>query len=258
VITGEFIPVVEQMGLSPELDRYILDLAIEELETSPSLSLAINISGLTAALPDWPGHIQDRLAGRPHVAKRLIVEITETAAVQDIEKIKILVQTLRHVGCQVSLDDFGAGSTSIRHLRELEFAIMKIDRDLLINVTTSEEQQHLVRTLIAMAHGLGMKSVAEGIENEDTARLRALVEETLRLRGFPSADFDQRLADISVDHPFVVEHYRAARQIWRDGDRAPDVDTEGLRQAMRHYHLVFAELVNASTEIPGRGERMTG
>ncbi len=94
--------------------------------------------------------------------------------------------------------------------------------------------------------------------NQAVRLANALVEETLRLRGFPSADFDQRLADISVDHPFVVEHYRAARQIWRDGDRAPDVDTEGLRQAMRHYHLVFAELVNASTEIPGRGERMTG
>ena len=96
--------------------------------------------------------------------------------------------------------------------------------------------------------------------NESVRSADALIEETLRLRGFPSADFDQRLADISVDHPFAVEHYRAARQIWRNGDRAPDVDTEGLRQAMRHYHLVFAELVNASTstEIPGRREMMTG
>ena len=94
--------------------------------------------------------------------------------------------------------------------------------------------------------------------NEAVRSADALIEETLRLCGFPSTDFDQRLADISVDHPFAVEHYRAARQIWRDGDRAPEVDAEGLRQAMRHYHLVFAGLVNASTEIPGRKERMTG
>lgn len=94
--------------------------------------------------------------------------------------------------------------------------------------------------------------------NEAVRLADALVEESLRLRGFPSVDFDQRLADISVDHPFAVEHYRAARRIGRDGDRASGVDTEGLRQAMRHYHLVFAELVSASTEIPGRRERMTG
>jgi len=94
--------------------------------------------------------------------------------------------------------------------------------------------------------------------NEAVRGADALVEEVLRLRGFPSADFDQQPADISVDHPFAVEHFRAARQVWRNGDRSPEVDTEGLRQAMRHYHLVLAELVSASTEIPGRRERMTG
>ncbi|MDD3181720.1 MAG: EAL domain-containing protein [Alphaproteobacteria bacterium] len=166
---GEFIPVVEQMGLAPEFDRHVLDIAIADLEESNTLNLAINISGLTAGLPDWPGYFHEKLASRPEIAKRLIVEITETAAVVDIEKMKNLVSALRKVGCQLSLDDFGAGSTSIRHLRDLDFSIMKIDRDLLINLTTNTEQRHLVRMLIAMAHGLRLQSVAEGIEDEETA-----------------------------------------------------------------------------------------
>lgn len=167
---GEFIPVVEQMGLAPEFDRHVLDIAITDLEESEDLNLAINISGLTAGLPDWPDYFRSKLAERPDIAQRLIVEITETATVVDVEKMKNLVTALREVGCLLSLDDFGAGSTSIRHLRDLDFSIMKIDRDLLINLTTNTEQQHLVRMLIALAHGLGLKSVAEGIEDEETAQ----------------------------------------------------------------------------------------
>jgi len=167
---GEFIPVVEQMGLAPEFDRHVLDLAIDDLDECETLSLAVNISGLTAGLPDWPAYVQSRLSHRPDIASRLIIEITETAAVLDIDMMKKLVCTLREMGCELSLDDFGAGSTSIRHLRDLDFAIMKIDRDLLINLTTNTEQQHLVRTLIAMARGLDLKSVAEGIEDEETAQ----------------------------------------------------------------------------------------
>lgn len=166
---ADFIPVVEQLGLAPDFDRHVLDLSIKELSLCDSLRLAVNISGLTAALPDWPCYVQGKLESRPDVARRLIIEITENAAVLDIAKIKCLVDSLRLMGSQVALDDFGAGSTSIRHLRDLSLAIMKIDRDLLCNILTSPEQQHLVRMLTSMAHGLGLRTVAEGIESEDVA-----------------------------------------------------------------------------------------
>ncbi len=166
---GDFIPVVEQLGLAPDFDRHVLDLSIEELASCETLKLAVNISGLTAALPDWPSYVQSKLEHRPDIARRLIIEITENAAVLDIAKIKCLVDSLRRMGSVVALDDFGAGSTSIRHLRDLSLAIMKIDRDLLTNILTSPEQQHLVRMLTGMAHGLGLRTVAEGIETEDVA-----------------------------------------------------------------------------------------
>jgi diguanylate cyclase (GGDEF)-like protein len=167
---GEFIPIVEQMGMAPEFDEHVLDLSLRELAACDTLHLAVNISGLTAALPHWPDHIKNKLSAHPDLARRLIIEITETAAVMDIAKMKNLVEALRSLGSEVSLDDFGAGSTSIRHLRDLDFAIMKIDRDLIIDLTTNGEQQHLVRMLIAMAHGLGLRSVAEGIEDEEVAQ----------------------------------------------------------------------------------------
>lgn len=169
ITAADFIPAVEHLGLAPDFDRHVLDLSIQELAACDTLRLAVNISGITAALPDWPGYVQSKLAARPDVAGRLIIEITENAAVLDIAKIRCLVDSLCRMGSQVALDDFGAGSTSIRHLRDLSLAIMKIDRDLLNNILTSPEQQHLVRMITSMAHGLGLRTVAEGIETEEVA-----------------------------------------------------------------------------------------
>jgi diguanylate cyclase (GGDEF)-like protein len=166
---AEFIPIVEQQGLAGDLDRHVLSLAIREIEAHSELRLAVNISGLTAAQADWPDYLTKVLSPCPDVARRLIIEITETAAIMDVAETKRLVETLKDLGSQVALDDFGAGSTSIRHLRTLSLSIMKIDRELLLNLIGNSEQQHLVRMLIHLARGLGLKTVAEGVETEDVA-----------------------------------------------------------------------------------------
>ena len=166
---AQFVPVVEQLGLACELDRNVLDLAVVELEAYPNLCLSINVSGLTAAQADWPDHVRRVLGPRRHVAERLIVEITETAAIVDVSETKRFVDILRELGGRVALDDFGAGFTSIRHLRSLALSIMKIDRDLLHELTKNSEQQHLVRMLIEIARGLGLKTVAEGVETAEIA-----------------------------------------------------------------------------------------
>lgn len=169
VPAAKFVPVIEQLGLALDLDRLVLDLAVRELEAYPDLSLAINVSGLTAALADWPDHVRQVLGPRPDVAKRMIIEITETAAIVDVGETRRFVEALRELGGRVALDDFGAGSTSIRHLRSLALSIMKIDKDLLHDLLNNSEQQHLVRMLIEIARGLGLKTVAEGVETAEIA-----------------------------------------------------------------------------------------
>lgn len=166
---AKFVPVVEQMGLALELDRRVLDLAVHELETYPDLTLAINISGLTAAQADWPDHVRRVLGHRRHVTERLVVEITETAAIVDISETRRFADSLCELGGRISLDDFGAGFTSIRHLRSLPLSIMKLDRDLLHDLLKNPEQQHIVRMLVEIARGLGLKTVAEGVETADIA-----------------------------------------------------------------------------------------
>ena len=165
-----FVPAIEQLGLAYELDCLVLDMAVREMESYPDIRVAINISGLTASRADWTDHMISILESRPLVTRRIIVEITETAALVDIDETRRFAESLCRLGGQVSLDDFGAGSTSIRYLRSLSLSIMKIDKELLQNILVQPEQQHLVRMLIELARGLGLKTVAEGIETEDMAK----------------------------------------------------------------------------------------
>jgi len=169
IAAAKFVPAIEQLGLAFELDRLVLDMAIKELEAYPDLCLAINVSGLTASQSEWPDHVRQVLGQRPQAAQRLIIEITETAAIVDVSETRRFVDSIKELGSRVALDDFGAGFTSIRHLRSLSLSIMKIDKDLLHNLTTNSEQQHLVRVLIELARGLGLKTVAEGVETEEMA-----------------------------------------------------------------------------------------
>ncbi len=164
-----FVPAIEQLGLAFELDCRIFDMAVRDLETSPDLRLAVNVSGLTVAQADWHDYVKHALADRRSVAERMVIEITETAAIVDVGETRRFADAFRELGGRVSLDDFGAGFTSIRHLRSLSLSIMKIDKDMLHNLTTNAEQQHLVRMLIELARGLGLKTVAEGVESGDVA-----------------------------------------------------------------------------------------
>ena len=169
VTAAKFVPAIEQLGLARELDRHVLDLAIHELEAHPAITLSINVSGLTVAQAEWSEHVRQVLGAHPDAARRLIFEITETAAIVDIDETHRFTEALIELGARSALDDFGAGFTSIRYLRALPLAIMKIDKDLLHGLLVHADQQHLVRMLIELARGLGIKTVAEGVENAEVA-----------------------------------------------------------------------------------------
>ena len=166
----DFVPAIEEQGMALELDYHVLDMTLKEMTDYPELRLAMNISGWTASRADWPEYLATKLRAHPGVAERLIVEITETVAISDLSETKRFAETLNKLGGSVAIDDFGAGFTSIRHLSTLSLSIMKVDRDMLRGVPGNAEQEHLVRMMIAIARGLGMKTVVEGVETEEVAR----------------------------------------------------------------------------------------
>jgi len=170
---GEFIPAVEQLGMIRLVDRYVLERMTAMLSAHPRLVLGFNISGLTAADRPWLRALTARLRRDPGLASRLVIEITETAALYDIEESVRFVAALRQAGCRVALDDFGAGHASLRHLQSLPVDTVKIDGALIRDVARNPENRVFLRHLVGLAAGFGFKTVAECVETaEDAAILR--------------------------------------------------------------------------------------
>jgi EAL domain-containing protein (putative c-di-GMP-specific phosphodiesterase class I) len=119
--------------------------------------------------PDWWASIESLMRAHPGVAERLIVEITETVAIQDIDDLRGFVTRLKNFGSRIAIDDFGAGYTSFRNLRKLGVDIVKIDGAFVQNVARSADDRAFVHTLIDLARRLQIKTVAEWVQDEEAA-----------------------------------------------------------------------------------------
>jgi len=168
---SEFIPVAEQFGLSKLIDYRVLELVIELLRASPKLKLALNVSAGTATDPQWMEALEGFTGKDRSLTERLTVEITETAAISDVKAAVKFVTTLKELGCRVALDDFGAGYTSFRSLRQLGVDIVKIDGSFIQNLGTDAEDEMFVRTLIDLARSFGVITVGEWVSDERTVQL---------------------------------------------------------------------------------------
>lgn len=169
IAAARFIPAVEQLGLSYVLDSRVLQLALIELKAQPDLQIAINISAATSENPEWQIVLDLALKGRRDLAARLIIEITESVQIRNMEQARQFVDFTRGLGSQVAIDDFGAGHTTVQYLTGLPVNLMKIDRALVHDVHNNPQQQDVLRAMIALARSLGLTIVAEGVEDADVA-----------------------------------------------------------------------------------------
>ena len=168
---GEFIVAAEETGLVGLIDRYVLHRAFDELGAHAEVRLGFNVSGRTACDRPWLRTLMALLRERPDYARRLVVEITETAALGDLEECSRFVDTLRDAGCRVALDDFGAGHTSLRHLQALAIDIVKIDGSFVRSLAARPENRIILRHLLGLTRGFGLGTVAEHVETAEEAAL---------------------------------------------------------------------------------------
>jgi len=173
IAAGRFIPVVERLGLMRAIDRRALELVVRDLEEHPEVTLAFNISGVTAADRGWLRALIAQLKDRRDLANRMIVEITETAALFDIDDSARFVSVLRNLGCEVALDDFGAGYTTFRHLKALTVDVVKIDGSFVRDLAHSTENQLFIRNLLSLAQVFNLVTVAECVETNEEAAILA-------------------------------------------------------------------------------------
>lgn len=169
---GEFIATAESCGLVGEIDLFMVGEALRVAR--PGKLAHVNVSARTFADPSASGAILEAVAASPVTARSLIVELTETAALDEIDAAREFADRLVRQGVRLALDDFGTRYASLSYLRELPVSCLKIDMSFVSNLVVEPADQRMVRSIIAIGRELEIETVAEGVENRQTlALLRA-------------------------------------------------------------------------------------
>ncbi len=173
----EVVMVAEQLGLMGSLTHWILNASLREyaklLKTGIPGTISINLSPGNLLDKELPSVIQNALAVWQVPPQRLILEVTESALIENLDEALDSLHGLKRLGCKLALDDFGTGYSSLSYLKRLPIDELKIDRSFIVAMRESTKDANIVRTIIELAHLLEMHVVAEGVEDEDTLRLLA-------------------------------------------------------------------------------------
>jgi diguanylate cyclase (GGDEF)-like protein/PAS domain S-box-containing protein len=163
IAAGEFVPTAERFGLARNLDRWVVKQALELIASGRHVSA--NISAATISDRTLTELVEDSLAKTGADPALLTFEITETAATPAIESLLDFTGRVERLGCGLSLDDVGTGFGSLTYLRHLPFTELKIDMQFVHGVLESNADRKIVESLVDIAGGLGMRTVAEGVDN---------------------------------------------------------------------------------------------
>ena len=169
IMPGQFIPIAEKNGQIVTIDRWVIKRSIELLSENPDMPpVAINISGRTFDDPAIPQYIRNLLSELHVDPGRLIIELTETAAVSDIQDAQRFIEAVHQAGCCVCLDDFGSGFSTFGYLKYLGVEILKIDGLFIRDLPNNRDNQIFVKAMVEVARGLGKLTVAEFVEDAAT------------------------------------------------------------------------------------------
>lgn len=168
---GHFIGMVEELGLVRLVDKTALQLVTRTLLQCPDAVISFNVSHETLLDPEWLSNLANAISVNPDIAKRLIVEITESAAAIGIEETRRFVETVKALGCRVAIDDFGAGFTSFSNLRDLPVDMVKIDGSFGMSLASDPANQAFVKALLSLAHVFDIETVVEWVEDDDSSAL---------------------------------------------------------------------------------------
>jgi diguanylate cyclase (GGDEF)-like protein len=170
---SDFIDLLERSGLMPDFAVYALDQTVRQATVWRShgldIPISVNLSARNLLDPSLADAVLDVLARYGMPADRLVVELTETTMVSDVEAMERVLKRLRGIGVQLSVDDFGTGYSSLAFLQRIAVNEIKIDQSFVRTIPHSDSDIAIVRATIDLAHGLGIRVVAEGVETEGHA-----------------------------------------------------------------------------------------
>jgi EAL domain-containing protein (putative c-di-GMP-specific phosphodiesterase class I) len=168
-----FLPAAERYGLIRRIDRMVIGKVCSLMggELAGQARVAVNLSALSITDRGLLAHIERELARNRVDPDRLVVEVTETAAIGDMGRARAFCEGVHTLGSSVALDDFGAGFGSFQYLKRLPFRYLKIDGDFIRALPTSRKDQLVVQALVSVARGMGKQTIAEYVGDEPTIGL---------------------------------------------------------------------------------------
>ena len=219
---NQFIPLAEDTGIIVPVGKWVLEEACRQLaqwqpDLEPGFQICVNLSAAQFAQSDLLDTIEQALRAAAIPAGQLQLELTETILMSDMGRSLEILQELRDRGVELAIDDFGTGYSSLNYLKRLPIACLKIDRSFVRDVTTDTRDEAIVRSTIALAHNLGLRVTAEGIENEDQ-RDALISYGSDELQGYhysppmPASDF---MAWLATYHRDQTRPHRCGAQVRR-------------------------------------------
>jgi EAL domain-containing protein (putative c-di-GMP-specific phosphodiesterase class I) len=181
-----FLPAAERHAVISEIDRAVLDKAVaalSELSARPararlraragvhSTAIAVNLSALSLTDEHMLRFLEERLAHHAVGAEALVLEVTETASISDMDAAREFCAGAAALGCEIALDDFGAGFGTFHYLRHLHFDYLKIDGAFIRDLASSPRDRRVVSSLVALARAMGARTIAEYVQDARTLRL---------------------------------------------------------------------------------------
>jgi len=170
VAPGEFIPQAEKSELIVDIGKYVLECACRQLKAwsgdpaTAGWTLAVNISARQAHQDDFVAHVKQIIAHTGANPARLKLELTESMLLRNVDDMIVKMQALKEYGVSFALDDFGTGYSSLSYLERLPISQLKIDRAFVSDMLVTPNAAAIVRTIITLAHNLGLEVTAEGVE----------------------------------------------------------------------------------------------
>ncbi|AVA35509.1 diguanylate cyclase (GGDEF)-like protein [Cupriavidus metallidurans] len=209
VSPAEFIMVAEQSGQIDKLDDWVISRVCGQVRSwqdagLPVVPVAINVSGTRFASRNFPRYLLEHIHQHDIPPSAITLEITETAAMKDIAKSLETLAELQSLGIQVALDDFGSGYSSLGYLKRLRVGTLKIDRTLIGGLDADPQGRAIVGSMVALAHELRMKVVAEGVESASQLEI---------LHGMGCDEVQGYLLAVPLDSPGFADVLHAARPL---------------------------------------------
>ena len=202
IYPGDFIPIAEETGLILELGRYVLDRACADVarwrtEGMTDVRVSINCSGLQVEQESFISEIKDALQGHNLPGEALEIEITENVIMNDMSSVIKKLRELASLGIKIAVDDFGTGYSSLSYLQQFPINTLKIDKSFISSMNETEEATSIVDAIVAMAKGLKLSLIAEGVETDPQLEyLKSLGCEAIQGYLFGKAEGSERTKEI--------------------------------------------------------------